>query len=82
MRQVFKDKNNKDSSKRVWGVICLIVGLIMALTVCTVYMVMAFKGITIDMSQLTSVFTPVFGAGTALLGVGVFEKDKNYAKNK
>ena len=71
-----KDQNNKKSSKRLWGSICVGTGIIMALAVTAVYLIAILKdnADTINIRQLRIIFNTIFTAGTLLLGAGIFEK--------
>jgi hypothetical protein len=82
--EFLKDQNNKKSSKRLWGSICIGTGILIALAVTAVYLIAVLKdnADTINIEQLRIIFNTVFTAGTALLGVGVLEKRKNNENTK
>lgn len=74
---ITKDNNGKRSSKRIIGIVCIGVGLLMAIGVTIAYLVAIFKGNQIEIEQLRMIFSSIFAAGTALLGVGTFEKKQD-----
>ena len=83
MKNIMKDKNGKQSSKRLLGSICIGTGLLLALSVGVIYIIVSLNRNTPpEISELRFIFTSVFSAGTVLLGSGVFEKGGNYEKNK
>ena len=75
MKDVMKDKNGKQSSKRLLGSICIGAGLLLALSVGVIFIIVSLNGNTPPkISELRFIFTTVFSAGTGLLGVSIFEK--------
>ena len=72
--KLLEDKEGNKSSKRVIGFICIGVGLLLAIIVTATYLIATLKGNEIDIEQLRIIFSSIFAAGTALLGVGTFEK--------
>lgn len=72
--KILEDKNGNKSSKRLMGFICMGTGLTMAVGVTLIYLIATLKGNEIDITQLRMVFTAIFTAGSALLGIGTFER--------
>jgi hypothetical protein len=79
MNGYLKDSNGNKSSKRLWGTVCLVVGLTLAVSITAIYMIMAINKVSMDLTELSTIFYVVFGAGTTLLGTGVFEKKNGKA---
>ena len=69
-----QDNNGNKSSKRLWGTVCMIVGLTMAMSITAIYMIMAIGDVHLELGELNSIFYAVFGASTSLLVGGTFEK--------
>lgn len=63
--EIFKDKNGKDSSKRIWGALAIFIGLVMG--------ILKFW---LDKENLVSdtLILGIIGFGFGAISVGTFEK--------